>query len=468
MGIKAAWQALFKQKAAIRNPLPQSALIQMGIANYGQDNQEQNIEKYATLDDIYSVIRLIAKTAATVPVRVYRVKDEQKFSRYEAQTKAQLFTTQGLVKRMFLKEQAMEEVQRNHELQLLIDRPNGLCTGHEFKEGFYTMKLATGNGYIYAPKVELGVNAGKTAEMFLLPSQYTAPKITQGYPRYITGYELNLFGVKYLPFEEVMHSRYFNPRYTTMGDELVGLSPLSALHKTSIRAASEQDYMVRGFQNSGAQGIVNFEELDPNDDNTAERLGGMKSDFYREGSGTINARKSIFHAGKTSFTEIGLGPVDMQVIESQKITFKKICNAYGISDVLFNNGEAATESNVNEMVKRLYTNAVLPEVYAFAAMLNHHFGAAYPGYYIDVDLTGITELQEDYQELATIFSSLPIMQPNMILEAFKYGKSDDPLMDKYYVKTGYEPIEALDIPDTLPISNDYEQPGTGGANSGQS
>ena len=457
MGIKAAWRALWNEKAAIRNPFPQSALIKMGVANYGRDNQEQNIEKYATLDDIYSVIRLIAKTASMLPIRVYKVKDERKFREYTAQTKAQIYTTTALVKQMFLKAQALEEVPQNDELQMLLDNPNTIYSKAEFYEGFYTFRLATGNGYIYAPKLELGVNAGKVGEMFLLPSQYVAPKITNSYPRYITGYELNLFGIKDLPKDDVLHSRYFNPRFTSMGDELIGFSPLSALHRTSARAKAENEFMVRGFQNAGAQGIVNFEDTDPTADGAIETLGKMKSDYYSESSGVYQARKSLFHAGKTSFTQIGLGPVDMQVIESQKITFKKICNVYGISDILFNNGEASTESNVQEMVKRLYTNAALPEAYALRDLLNNTIAKAYPGYYIDVDITGVTELQDDFKQLADIFSTLPVMQPNMILEAFKYGKSTDPLMDKFYIKSGYDMLENLQAVPDLPLSNDYGQ-----------
>ena len=42
-----------------------------------------------------------------------------------------------------------------------------------------------------------------------------------------------------------------------------------------------------------------------------------------------------------------------------------------------NNGEASTESNVKEMVKRLYTNAALPEVYALRDSLNKYICPAF-------------------------------------------------------------------------------------------
>jgi HK97 family phage portal protein len=447
-----------KQVTAGASAINNSAFFQFGQANYGKENQSANVTKYATLDDVYSIVRMIAKTAAMIPIRVYRVKNMSKLKEYDYASKRQNFSTQQLLKKQMLKVQALEEVNYSDELQGLLDNPNPQYTKNEFLEGFYTMRLITGNAYIYTPKIDLGVNTGKVSEMWLMPSQYTNPIISNTFPQSVIGYELRMAGIMQLSNEEVLHSRYFNPQFSVNGDELIGLSPLSAIHRTTERSRAENNFMVRGFQNAGAQGIVNFESAG-DDEKSIEVLGAMKSSFYNEASGAGAARKSLFHAGKTSFTQIGLGPVDMQVIESQKITFKKICNAYGVSDVLFNNGEAATESNVNEMIKRLYTNAALPEVYALRDLINQNITGLYSTeYYVDIDLAGITELQDDMAQMANIFSTLPIMNPNMILEAFNYGKSDDPLMDQYYIKSGYTAIQDLAPITDLPITGDYAKP----------
>ena len=190
-------------------------------------------------------------------------------------------------------------------------------------------------------------------------------------------------------------------------------------------------------------------------------LGKLKSEYYTNQSGVRNAQKNIFHAGKSSFTQIGLGPVDMKVIESQKITFKQLCNALFVSDVLFNNGEASTESNVKEMVKRMYTNACLPDAYSVRDMLNARltpmFNKGGATYYIDVDITGISELQEDMKAMAETFSALPIMNPAWITEAMGYG-TEDKSLDKIYVKTGYTLLDDLSVND-LPSTPDYGNSG---------
>jgi HK97 family phage portal protein len=446
------------KKAVVPVNTISSALINNGVAVYANDNPMAQVDRYVSIDDIYSIVRLIAKTSATIPIRVYRKIDQRKAADYDRLTKTKQWTAQSYVSKMMLKAMALEEVNGLDPLYQLLNNPNPLYTVNEFREGFHTMRLTTGNGYIYAPKIEMGVNTGKVAEMWLLPSQYTTPRVVASFPRQVTGYTLSLLGQINLPTDEVLHSRYFNPEFTTEGSELVGLSPLRALNRASARARSENDFMVRGFQNAGAQGIVSVKGME---DISVEALGKLKSEFYTESSGTLNARKNLFMGNEVTFTQIGLSPVDMQVIESQKYTFKRICNAYGVSDVLFNNGEAATESNVNAMIKRLYTNAALPEVYAYRDLLNQSIVPLFgPDYYVDVDLVGITELQDDMKAMADIFSTLPIMQPNMILEAFNYGKSDDIMMDQFYIKAGYEPIANMaPIPD-LPISPDYGQPAT--------
>lgn len=453
MGIKLQWPFTFNKKAAL--PTMQGSIrIENGLPVYDRYNQQNNIDKYATFDDVYSIVRLIAKTAAMIPIRVYKVKNKAKLKDYQFAIKQHNYTTQSLLKKQILKSEALQEVDSSDELQMLLDNPNDIYTKTEFNEGFYTMRLLTGNGYIYKPTLEEGRNAGKTDELWLMPTQFTNPVITTSFPKQITGYELRLFGIVPLSTEDVMHSRYFNPMFTVMGDELNGLSPLQSLHRTTQRSRAENDYLVMGFQNAGAGGILNFEDLD---DASVEKLGEMKSNYYREGSGTINAQKALFHAGKTTFTKIGLSPVDMDVIKSQSVTFKKLCNAYGVSDILFNNGESSTESNVKEMISRLYTNAALPEVFAFRDLINKELCPAYGSdYFVDCDITGITELQDDMKEMATIFSQLPIMNPNLILEAFNYGKSTDPLMDKYYIKSGYQPIEDIGmIPDLPNPAKDY-------------
>jgi len=235
-----------------------------------------------------------------------------------------------------------------------------------------------------------------------------------------------------------------------MGSELVGLSPLQAGSKRLTKQQSETDYSVNAFQNSGADVLVTREDYD---DARDPSFGEMKSSYYSETTGVKNAKKAFFTAGKWEVHRMGLSPVDMELLKSENMTFKKLCNIYGVDDRLFNNDSTGSENSVDAMIKHLYTNAALPEVYAFRDAINTKitplFNQKGVKYYVDCDITGIPELQDDLKKLAEIFSSLPIMIPNMIMEAFNYGKLDDQNMDKVYIKQGYQALDDLIIDDAL-------------------
>jgi HK97 family phage portal protein len=417
----------------------QSAIMR-GVAVYGNGEPLENINKgYLSSADVYSIVRRIAKTANTIPVLVYKVKDKSALKKYLRLKSLKDYSTQHQLKMMRVKERAFDLVEQESDpLVRLLDNPNPIYAKSEFMEGFFTFRLLTGNSYILKDDLEFGVDAGKTQNLWLMPSQFTNPIITNTFPHEITGYQLIMGSLINISKDNVLHSRYFNPEFTTYGNELIGLSPLKAAHKVLQRNADEIDYSTAAFQNSGISGIVSNENVT---DMRSETAGALKKDFYTEGSGTHNAKKLLFTAGKIAYTQIGLSPVDMQVLESEVRTFKRLCNIYGVSDVLFNNGEASTESNVKEMIKQMYTNAALPEVYAWCDLINKYVAPSFGNYFVDVDLSEITVLQDDLKAMSEVFATLPVMVPNHILEAFSFGKIEDEMMDRPFIKSGYQMLD---------------------------
>ena len=435
MGIK--WRNLFGKSY---KPM-QSAWVG-GYPVYNQSDTIHNINNgYVGSEDVYSIVRRIARTAAMIPLKVYTVKDDKALKIYEHSVQQKNYNTQTLLRKQFLKTKALEEVPDSHPLQKLLDNPNPSYPSTEFLEGAYTFRLITGNTYIHAPLLEFGVNVGKPIELWLTPSQWTSLQVSDEWPRRIIGYRLQLAELVNIPVEEMIHVRYFNPQYSYIGNELIGMSPLRAGSKILDRQAAEMDYSVNAFQNSGISGIV-WNEAMRSEDIEQGAVGKMKADFYNEAAGVHNARKLLFMAGKMGYTQVGLGPVDMNILASEVKTFKKLCNIFGVSDRLFNNDASGSEISVDVAYKDLITNAVLPEVYALRDALNSFLTPKFSGkekLYIDCDITGIAELQDDMKDMATVFSSLPVMNPAIIAKAFNWEYPDD--LDKYFIKQGYETIE---------------------------
>lgn len=460
-------------KLAAYESMLQKALTFSGVQTiggypvYGMNTAIEGTEKYCTVDDLYSIVKRITKTCKRIPLYVYAVKDGKKFGQYKVLSRQWEKSRKGWDNLLELKDASMEIIGEQDELQRLLDNPNELNSKDEFMEACYAFMLLSGNRYIWKEMITGGANNGKPLHLYNLPPNYMTLKIEQGFPAQIKGYELTLSGIKGFMPEEVIHSRYFNPRYDITGSELIGLSPVQAMNKTITQSSAERDYTNQSLQNAGAKGILVATEpqsLPGGKEKSVETLGKMKADLIRNigpvwvGDSNRNAGNLGMLSGGWQYIPLGLSPADMEIIAQNKVTFQKMCNVLGVSDILFNNDTAATESNVKEMVKQLYTNAVLPEVHSLRDALNKDLTPLFKDKkrHIDYDITDISELQEDTASIVTRFANAPAFRVDDMMEALGYGKTGQPGADVILVKQGYAPLEdiAMSIQD-IPLTGDY-------------
>lgn len=435
------------------SPQPVNVMLGMGLPVYPEANTMANVNDYATLDGLYSIVRRIAKTAARIQKKVYIVKSDAALKDWQFYKRNQKkWGARELTKEAILRTKALEEAPEGNLLEEFLENPNPEFSASTFYEGVYTFRLLTGNTYIYVPKLEFGVNKGLPAEMWLLPSQFMSLQVSDSYPRRTLAYRLMITNLVVYNKDSVMHLKYFNPLFNYVGNELIGFSPVTAAARVAAAENAETDFAVNSFQNSGISGIISNESVQP-DEVGVEQMGKMKSDFYREASGVRNANKLLFQGGKVNYTAVGKSVVDMDLIEKAKMTFKQWCNVFGISDRLFNNDATGSEISVDIVYKDLYTNAVLPECYALDDALNSMISPAFSTdkikYYISSDLTNITELQDDQKDMATVFATLPMFNP--VVTAKYMGIDPAGLEDKWYLKTGYTAQDEMGMVQDLPV-----------------
>ncbi len=434
---------------------PVNVMLGVGLPVYPDVNTQWNVNAYVNTVSLYSIVRRIAKTAARVNRKVMIVKSEKALKAWQFYSKSvTTWTTVEIAKWQRLRSKALEDAPEGNDLQLFLDNPNPESSASEFYEGIYSFRLLTGNTYIYTPRFEFGTNKGRPMEMWILPSQYMSLQVSQSYPRRTLAYRLMITQLVVYAKDQVMHLKYFNPLYNYVGNELLGLSPVTVAAKLVAEEDAMQDYSVNSFQNSGISGIVSNESIQP-DDLSVEAAGKLKSDFYRDASGVTNANKLLFSGGKINYTAIGLSPVDMNIIEKRKMTLKDWCNIFGLSDKLFNadgvgQGIGGTTEN---FIKDLYTNAVLPECNALDDVLNMSVAPAFSTdkikYFITSDLSDISELQDDQKQMAEVYSTLPIMNPFLIATAM--GMDTSGLENKWYLKNGYTSQDEMGLVQDLPV-----------------
>ena len=439
------------------NPLADFAGLISGRVLYPDINEKKYVNDYCNNSEVYAIIKRIAKTVSTVPFYEYSVRNSKSLNQYKSlTTNAQ--TTADLAKAELVRVKALDEI-TNSETNKLLQQPNEYQSFSELIENLVGYKLITGNSYLWANRLE----SGKIQELVVLPSQYVAI-ISDGTINGVEAYTFTLVGWDNLPASDVIHMKYFNPYFDTNGQQLYGLSPLQAAYRTVQRSNDAKDTSVGMLQNQGPKGILYADE---SNNFGQEEAGKLKEDFYNQygtktQAGIVqNAGKILIAGAKLGWVNMGLSPVDLQLLESEKITLRELCNVYGVNSALFNDPDNKTYNNMKEAKKEMLTQVVLPELVAIRDAFNRFFGKTNTNTYIDFDLTVFPELQEDMKELSSILSQSWWITPNEKRAAMRYETIDDEVMNEIFIPAGYLPIDELSMlqdPRNAQQQGDYNLP----------
>ena len=291
----------------------------------------------------------------------------------------------------------------DHPLYNLLEIPNQLQARSEFFQQYYGFKLITGNTYIYSPRIESGRNIGQALEMFIMPAHYTEI-VSDGWMNPVKEYKLNIGDqVIRFPYADVLHDKFPNFDFD-YGEELYGMSPLRAAARTISKSNDAQIASQKAFQNNGAIGIISSDG-DPMSEAyfTEEQAQALARGWDKKYNGADNKGKMAFISARIKYTNLGLSPVDMAIIDDLKFSLQDLCRVYHVPSQLFNDDSASTYNNMSTARKVAYTDAIIPLVQAFADEFNRWLAPSYGNVYIEPDFSQVPELQADRKELAEIY-----------------------------------------------------------------
>ena len=414
---------------------------------YPPDNVESYINNgYLFNPIVYSIISFIAQKAGSIPWGVYEVKNEKALrlyksaNRYDFNTKA--VRTKALV--------AIPD----HELNSLFTRPNVLQGWADFFEQVVGFKLVTGNSYIHAIGPTGGVNAGLVKELWGIPSQIIKPIAgDQRHP--VSGYQY-LTSNSTIPAEQIIHLKYWTPEYYN-GAFLYGLSPIRAGRRVVTKSNASFDSSVSSFQNQGAFGIISGggePEL------TEEQAEMIDLRLQKKVGGANNRGKNIVTSANLTWQQMGMSPVDLNIIESDRMDLRTLCNMFHVPSELFNDAANKTYSNTKEAGSAVYTNAVLPQCNQFRDAFNQFVYQRYQGkIYIDYDASMISELQDDLQAMTSALSNAWYLTPNEKRDIISFPADEkNPLMDDYWIPGGLTPMNS-DVMDDEALNEEEKRLG---------
>ncbi len=408
--------------------------------------------------DVYAIVSDIAQKAASIPLICYEVVDDNALKNYRATMSQKTidFTTAWK-----LRTKALRQVEYDNPIQRLIDRPNGDDNPTTFYETSAGFVLLCGNNYWYSPVLDMGADKGRITELRIMPSQFTGIVVVQGYPSRVIGYELIIDGVRLMQSRDVIHMRFPNYDWSVDGQEHYGLPPLKAGWNTLALSNSAETSMTSMFNNGGPRMIVSNESMSP-DDYAMEQIGKIKKSWNDEYSGNTNRNKIKLSAGKISAIPLDMSPVDLNIIAGMQYSFDRLCNIFGVSSVMFNNHSASTESNVKEMIRDSWIRGVLPIRKMHCDSFNMGIVPAYQvkgkKYFVDMDLSGITDLQPDKKTQAEWLNTAWWIPPNEKRKIQDIDEMDDPNMNKVYVPSSLVALDDLNIDVTaLPNAPQMEE-----------
>lgn len=364
---------------------------------------------YQTMDDIYAVVSRLAMTSAMVP--------------------------------LYGEGSDGSEVDSNDNINYILEQ-----LSFQFKESMYLNILTSGEAFILKNRLKLGPNAGKIKLMNLNPANMVV-NVSEYFPYEITGYiyQDSGRGTSFpIPAEDIIYIKLENPTVDAQ-EQIRGLSPIRVLTMRLTRLRAQMDISVAQMQNGGLPGVL-YDE--------SPGFGIDEANMHKENFGNFlknagNKSAPYIWGGKVGYVPVGSTLADLDLASLADIDFDKVCNVYGVSSTWFNNKKAATESNVKEMVRLIYTNAVLPNVMRVQDAINEQLISQIgTEARIRYDISDITELQKDMRDKAETYARLPIIVPNELREGMGWDRIDDEMMDKPMVKAGYyfmEEVQPINI-----------------------
>jgi len=439
-------------------PMSSQIAIERGIVTWqGADQRSFVDDGYVANDIVYSIIKLITDKAKIAPFHVYKVVDEKAAKKYKslaAQKDINLKELETLHKK------AYELYTGDQRLNELLKYPNEEDCWSDLVEQWCGFKLITGNSFIYGKLIEAGNNQGKPFELFALPSQYMAIIANINvFPPTRAGYQLYYGQMWSFDTKEILHDKYFNPQWGVTGGQLYGQSPLRAAAKNLTRSNEAKTAAVASFQNGGPAGVL-FMNDDRFDPTSGQQQAQALKKAVSEKGGSLNYNSIAVSGYKVDWKQIGLSPVELNIIESEKWDLKALCNIYGVPSQLLNDSDSKTYNNQREGEKALTLRCAIPLLNSLTENLNRklHTDWGYKGtnLYVDYDLSVYGELEANKAEQTAWLNTAWWISPKqkldiMNIEVPDYIPTEE--LEKLYIPTGLQTIDQfqpLNIPDQNP------------------
>ncbi len=304
-----------------------------------RDYQAFASEAYIKNVIAYRAITMIAQSAASVPVRLFRGSQHKRVP------------------------------VENHPLLQILQRPNPLYSGREMLEQIYSYRLISGNAYILA----VGPDGQAPCELVTLrPDRVTilaGLNFTPcGYRYTIDNRHTDYYAQVDTGKCNILHIKNFHPL-----SDWYGLSAIEAaaysIDQHNQAGAWNQALLQNGARPSGAM-VLRGNDGKPGHMNEEQfqRLKNMVDEMF---TGPANAGRPMLLEGGLEWQEMSMSPRDMDFLNSKHSAARDVALAFGMPPQLLGIPGDNTYSNLAEARIALWEQTVLPLVDNTIEALNH-------------------------------------------------------------------------------------------------
>ena len=279
---------------------------------FGPTTSGKTVNEFTAMQTtaVYSCVRILAEAVASLPLHVYRYKENGK-----------------------------ERVYNHHLYHILHNEPNTEMSSFVFRETLMSHLLIWGNAY--AQIIRDG--AGRVVALYpLLPNKMTVSRDKNGeiYYIYTTTSDENPnfkdYGSVVLRKQDVLH-------IPGLGfDGLVGYSPIAMAKNAVGMTIATEEYGASFFANGANPGGV-LEH--PGVLKDPKKVRDSWNEVYR---GTAKAHKIAVLEEGMKYQQIGIPPEEAQFLETRKFQINEIARLYRIPPHMVGDLEKSSFSNIEQ------------------------------------------------------------------------------------------------------------------------
>lgn len=399
---------------------------------------------YSVNDIIYAVVNIILDKVRLPEWGLYKVVDESSLKAFNSiMRKSTNVSVKDYKKAMRFKDTALQPLNATGagagKLAELLRYPNDEETMSEQVANGAGYKLLTGDVFLWGDQLLAGANQGIPNTLELMPSQWMTILATQDFPVKASAYQLMVLNQNFTK-ECMLHEKYWNPNWSINGTQLYGMSPLKAAIWNIQRNNSAKIASTSKFKNNGMEAIIYPDDIRWTPEQGMEQAAAVKGVLNNGEYVGPRALGKIAASGiKMGAVNLGLSPVELGIIESEKWDAIMFCNIYGVPPELLGLVQK-TYNNVVEAEKALTTRSAIPLLTARRNSLNRKiqtdWGFKGQNVYIDYTLECFSELEENAKGTMEWMKNVTAIRPNEERENVGLDSDPDPLMDELWILTG--------------------------------